>query len=508
MTCDSCGANVVINGKSGQCHFCGNIVLRPKPKTDSSEGNNIDELETFLLEPTITESQFDALFKQNVIDKDPEKITDENNTDLISLAFIRYSGSYTGSFTCLSGRERVNYIRRSNGESSWNERVVDIEYEPFQAQLHGEYIVDVCVDKEMFDNLLDTPNDTIQFMQRSTKYQALKKIELDDIASQFDIDAGRIRESIELGIERINDRTLFPNRVYPLIDETVTEAAYNQAPTPSKDISATFDYSIENAIAFTAFFYLRTYQQKENTGLFVADAGDGTVWGEADEPGIFELTGRALSSLFGSVKKFFSQSAEGVAAVPGLMAVLASKAATSKSIINTAFAEKKTIFPIDDNQSRNENHGHKKTTLRELEEQYENGSINKKQFFEARFKLLTNNAELQNISATGPNLQSSFALKSPTVSIVELKKYRSDEEDNTLRILNNIDDRRKQGSISQDDAIKEKSMLFGSISSGKKDSESKPSQLNKKKECAKCRHQTISSMVICPNCGSKNFIGT
>lgn len=502
ITCNSCGANVVIDGKSAKCPFCGNIAVRPKPKSQSNESANIEELDVYFLDPNITEVQFDELFKNNVIDKDPDKIIDGNNTELISLTFIRFNGSYVGSFTCLSGSERVNYIRRSNGETSWNERVVDIEYVPFQAQLRGEYVVDVCIDKEMFDNLLDEPNDTIQFMQRSTKTQPLRKVEVDDIADEFSVDSHRVIESIEVGIDRINDRTLFPNRGYPLLDETVWEAAYNLAPEPSKDISPTFDYSIDDAKAFVALFYLRTYKHKDVSGLFVVDAGDGTVWGEVEAPGFFELTGRAISSIFGSVKRLFSQSVENVAAVPGLMAVLASKATTSKSISNNTYSEKNSSGLLSQNQTEPDK---KILTLQEIERQYLSGMITKKQFSEARFRVLTNNTELRQIKTAQTIEQSEGTSNKKVGSIIERNNNTQTVKNTVLDTINSIDSKEKKGSLNNDEAHKERTKIFGSIISSSNNSSSSQSHAKSKKACVKCGCHAIHTMVVCPNCGCKDF---
>lgn len=329
VICSACGAAVIVRGKSTRCLFCGSITTRPKPITNNSADAKLEELDFFVIPPTMSEADFDTCFKENVIEKDPDKIGDLGITEIFPVVFVRYSGTYSGSFTCMAGRERVNYVRRSNGEHSWNEKVVDIEYEPFQAQIAGNFVVDACVDVTLLEDVLSPPSDGVLFMQNSTAVQGFKKADIDDVANEFDLDSEEITHSIQQAIEHINDGTLFPNRVYPLIESEVHDAAFKQAPAPSENISATFSHTVNGTVAFVALFYARGYKQKDQDRMFLFDAGDGTYWGEADEPGFLELTGRAVSSLFSSMKRMISGSAAGVAAVPGLAVFLASKSATT-----------------------------------------------------------------------------------------------------------------------------------------------------------------------------------
>jgi hypothetical protein len=299
VVCNACGAAFNIDGAVGNCPFCG-TTSQPSRVHSESKANNTDVFSNFmLLTPTISEADFEAAFNENVIAKDPEIIVNDDAV-FFDEPFIRFQGTFTGTFTCRAGQERVNYIPRSNNNSSWNERRVDIEYVPFQAPIRGSFTVDVCVE--------DVASEIggVDFMQASTRTQNLDPVKLDDLIEKFRIDVDQIKRSFNLGFERYDDGSLGPARLYPLIEEDVLDAALDAAPSPSKDFAVTFDYVVTKQTPFLAFFFIRAYTQRDEECGYIMDAGDGTYDGEAEEPGLLELSGRAVSHLVGSMKKWFS----------------------------------------------------------------------------------------------------------------------------------------------------------------------------------------------------------
>ena len=310
IICSSCGASVAVKGKSVRCPYCGGITTRPKPKgADLTDAKINDEI--FVIYPTFSESDFDASYKENVLNKDPEYISNVTSTARFFYIFNRHYGSYSGSFTCRAGRERVHYVQHRNEQSTWNERMVDIEYEPFQAQLKGKFGIDVLAtvvtdffDKhneiigidnsqrtmtleastrlnelqDIEDMCLDVFTNGRVFLEASTKTQELRSVDIDEFATEFDLDVEKIAEAIEDAISTDD------NRLHALIADQVQRAAVKQAPAPSKNISATFDHSINNVVTFVAAFYTRKYKHIDKLEFFIVDAGDGSFFGAVDEP--------------------------------------------------------------------------------------------------------------------------------------------------------------------------------------------------------------------------------
>jgi hypothetical protein len=302
VECNSCGAQLTISGGIGECVFCGNVT-----KTDivdavnaASDEGQLPEL--FELPVTISDDQFEESFKEHVINKDPAYIVDQGNTEFSAAIFLRFEGNISGTFTCLAGRERINYVTRSNGDRTWSERRVDIEYAPFSSPFRADFVIDLCVGSEYFsdDEITGEIFPLAEWLESSTKTQTIQS------AALSEEDISNFREQLQTALASVENGRLISTRLLPLIEEAAQSAAYDAAPDPCKDITPVYEYTIAEYTPFLAYHYTRSYVKNGEEMYFIVDAGDGTFTGEADEPGAMELAGRSVKGVVSSLKKWFS----------------------------------------------------------------------------------------------------------------------------------------------------------------------------------------------------------
>lgn len=279
ITCPSCGAKVKIekNKKRINCEFCQTLISYPNSNKNQGFDSDLTISSLPLVYRTLAINPADAILKvKSDLSGRGGKQRDliENGTIvksmLLEVPYIRFSVEYDAKCFCQIGKEKINFrdVTSLGGTTSY-QKVIDLEYEPWEGKRDGIYCDDLLVGK--FDELADDKNFCITGLPFLGEWCDNGEIFFEEGWENNSDIQQRYKEKLDSKISDLELDTLFEEYIRNKLEKHIKDVM----PSPSRNNYSQYQYRITDITPYQANYLIEVYEKQDFSLTYIISLSTG-----------------------------------------------------------------------------------------------------------------------------------------------------------------------------------------------------------------------------------------